>query len=430
MKQFKSLYLFLFIYSISCLFTISHAQVDAVPTRSVSYVEYIDIVGKQNLSYAAEKYNVSIAQARVEMAKVFPDPQISFGGFDNGQQRMRMGYGVSTGITYTLELGGKRKARINLATSQAELVQIALERYFHNLQADATLSYLQAIKQEYTLYVKTNSYNSMKKLADADSIRFLLGSINEVNARQSKVEAKSMQNNIYQSEADWKASMLQMGMMAGIKQIDTLYFPEANFLKFDRDFNLLQLITTAQNNRSDLLVASKYKDVSQKTLQLAKANRTIDLGMLAGVNNTAYVINIIAPTPSYSTIYGGIAIPLKFSNKYRGEISAAEYGIKQADIAYQNVELQIQIEVTQAYYNYLATRKQVQQFNSGLLDDAKKVLEGKTYSYERGETSLLEVLNAQRTHNDIQFGYYETLYNYAASLVELERAAGIWDINF
>lgn len=53
---------------------------------------------------------------------------------------------------------------------------------------------------------------------------------------------------------------------------------------------------------------------------------------------------------------------------------------------------------------------------------------GKIYSYDRGETSLLEVLNAQRTYDEVRILYIETLYNYAASLVELETSAGIWDI--
>jgi hypothetical protein len=44
--------------------------------------------------------------------------------------------------------------------------------------------------------------------------------------------------------------------------------------------------------------------------------------------------------------------------------------------------------------------------------------------------SLLEILNAQRTFNEIQSTYYEALFNRAAALVNLEKSAGIWDINF
>ena len=83
----------------------------------------------------------------------------------------------------------------------------------------------------------------------------------------------------------------------------------------------------------------------------------------------------------------------------------------------------------QSFMNYKTAQKQAVQFKNGLLTEAQKVLEGKTYSYKRGQTTLLDVLSAQRTYNDVQQSYYQTLYNYAAALVEVERAAGIWDID-
>jgi cobalt-zinc-cadmium efflux system outer membrane protein len=91
---------------------------------------------------------------------------------------------------------------------------------------------------------------------------------------------------------------------------------------------------------------------------------------------------------------------------------------------YQSVELQIASEVTQAYCKYQIACRQIEQFNAGLMYEAKMILEKKAYSYERGETDLLELLNAQRTYNDVQMNYNETLYNCATALVELQRACG------
>ena len=149
-----------------------------------------------------------------------------------------------------------------------------------------------------------------------------------------------------------------------------------------------------------------------------------------GAGYNSYVRNIIATTPSFTTVNAGISIPLKFSNNRPGELRAAQYGALQAEQLYKKTELTIETEVTQAFYTYKAAQKQVLQFNTGLLAEAKAIMDGKIYSYQRGETSLLEVLNAQRTYNDVQQNYYQTLYSHAAALVELERAAGIWDINF
>jgi cobalt-zinc-cadmium efflux system outer membrane protein len=108
----------------------------------------------------------------------------------------------------------------------------------------------------------------------------------------------------------------------------------------------------------------------------------------------------------------------------------AEFKVQQAEELFKQVELQISVEVTQSWEFYVDYCNQVANFNSGLLEDAEKVRKGKIYSYQRGETSLLEVLNAQRTFNDIQTTYYETLFYQAASLIELEKSAGIWDISF
>lgn len=416
---------FIFIWMISlCTVLESRAQ------TPLGYPEYLDLMARKNLEYAAEKFNVSIADANIEAAKVFPDPELSLGASDNGQRRMRMGYGFSTQISWQLELGGKRKARVQLAQDQSALTRALLENYFRNLRADGTLAFLNSLKLKAVLDAQTSACNNMEAIATADSIRFRLGSIPEIDARQSRLEARTMLNDVYHREAEWKTSLVQLGLLTGQVSTDTLYAPQGDFSRFDRAFHPDELTTAALNNRADLVAALKNKAVATQALRLARANRVTDLGLNLGAGNTSVVSNVVAPTPSFTVVSAGIAIPLKFSNKYKGELKAAEFGLQQADVLYQQTMLQIQGEVMQAWYNYLAARKQVQQFNTGLMADAQRVLDGRIYSYKRGETTLLEVLNAQRTYNDIQQDYYETLYSYAASLVELERAAGIWDINF
>lgn len=424
-------YNWLFFGILLLLSNLSNAQVDtAFKKQTINYPTFLGLVGKNNLSYAAEKFNLNISEAGIETSKIFPDPELGFGWFDNGQQRMKMGTGFSSDLSWTLELGGKRKARIDLAKSEAELTKFLLQDYFRNLRADATLNYLSALQNKSLLNVQLSSYQSMNQLAKSDSIRFKLGSIAQVDARQSKLEAGAMFNDVLRAEADWKIALVNLSTLLGKKQTDTLFYPEGDFSKFDRDFNLLQLITTAQNSRTDLLAALQNRTVSQNILKLAKANRVVDLGLSGGVTYASYVYNIVAPTPSYIQFGAGLSVPLKFSNNRPGELRAAYYGALQSEMQYKQVELQIQTEVTQAYLNYLATQKQAQQFKTGLLNEAKAILDGKVYSYQRGETNLLEVLNAQRTYNEVQQNYYQTLFNYAAALVELERVSGIWDINF
>jgi len=407
-----------------------YAQIDTILTysKNISLIPYLNLVGKQNLGLLAQQYNVSIAEAGIESAKIFPDPQLSVGAYNNQESKLHLGQGVNFSLGTTLELGGKRSARINLAKSQTELSKALLTDYLRNLRADAAMAYYNAIQQKDLLVVQENSYQAMKHLADADSIRFKLGAIAQMDARQSKLEASSFLNSVIQNESDWKSSLLQLSIFTGNKNMDTVFVPVKNSDNLERTFVLAQLINNAQNNRADAVAAQNSKTVAEKNLSLVKANRIIDLGINTGMQFSGASTNEIAPTPTYHSVNAGLSVPLKFSNHYKGDLKAAHFTIQQAAVQYDQVLQQIQADVTQSYFNYKSAQKQVQQYKSGLIAEAEKVLNGKIYSYKRGETSLLEVLNAQRTYNDLQESYYQSLYNYAAALITLERSAGIWDL--
>ena len=404
--------------------TIVHAQEEKVLT----FVKYLNNVKECNIEYLAEKYNVDIAEANIKASKVFPDPELSVSYSNNQNWNLQMGYGIDAELSYTLELGGKRRSRIRIARSEKEMTEALLEDYFRNLQADATIAYLGALKQKSLLKIQQSSYEQMEQLAYADSIRFRLGEIMEVNARQSKLEAATMQNDVYSSEGELQEILIQLALLQGntSTEIPDSITGKLTYLK--RDFNLPLLIATAQNNGADLQAALKFQEVSQQNLRLAKANRIMDLGISLGGSYSSTVKNEIAPAPSFKGFTAGISIPLKFSGINKGEVRAAQYAVAQSEKQYEAIELQIDSEVAQAYQKYVTACRQIEQFNTGLLDDAKMILEKKIYSYKRGETSILEVLNAQRTYNDIQANFNETLYNCAVALVELERACGIWDI--
>ena len=107
--------------------------------QSISFEEYLNSVGKNNLNYLAEKLNVSIADAEAMAAKVFPDPEL---GFEAGNETF------SLGLSYSLELGNKRGARIKLARSQAAFEKLMIEQEFQDLRADAANLFLEAILQK------------------------------------------------------------------------------------------------------------------------------------------------------------------------------------------------------------------------------------------------------------------------------------------
>ena len=397
---------------------------------TLSYTDFMQTVSHSNLEYTAERFNLNLAEAAIELAAVFPDPQLQVSATDNGQRRMKMGYGLSTSLEWTVELGGKRRARQELAYSHSEMTKALLLQYYQNLRADATLAYLEGVKNKQLLQVQYDSFNNMKGIADADSVRYALGQISRVDALQSQLEARNMRNEVYQTEYEWKNSLIRLGLFMGKQIHDTLSIQTLKIPVLERSFHYEGLLNEALHNRADLIAALRNKTVSEKMLKLAKANRRIDLGINLGVGSTSQVSNVVAPTPSVNTVTLGLSVPLKFSNRYKGDLKQAQWELQQTEVLYRHTELQIATEVSQVWNTYTTARKTLMQFENGILEDSGKILEGRMYSYKRGETTLLELLEAQRSYNAVQINYQEALFQYAVSLIEVERAAGIWDINF
>ncbi|MBI5539081.1 MAG: TolC family protein [Bacteroidia bacterium] len=411
-----------------CLSQFAFSQVDSSFNRiNLNYKDYLKMVVSGNLEYLTEKYNVNIADAKVEAARIFQNPSLAVDWAGNKEDDAINGYSFSTEISKSINFVQKRKARINLAKSESALTNALLADYLRNLQADATLDFLTALKQNYLFAVMLNSYQMMKELSDADSIRFSLGSIKAIDATQSKIEAGILLNELFQIDVDRKNSFISLSTRISLYYNDTILFPNGKFDKPERDFKLNELLTIALNNRADLLASKSNITYNQNLLTLTKRERMADIDFKVGANNSYLKTGLFSP--SSTEIYTGIAIPLNFSNFNKGEIKIAQFKIEQAELQYKHIEIKIQNEVMQAFNQYKSLCKQVENYNHGLLEQTKTVLNGKIYSYSRGETSLLEVLNAQRTYNELQTSYYDTLYNCYASLVELERAVGIWDID-
>jgi outer membrane protein TolC len=84
----------------------------------------------------------------------------------------------------------------------------------------------------------------------------------------------------------------------------------------------------------------------------------------------------------------------------------------------------VEQELQTAYDQLLRATGRLQRYRSGQLDRVKELAELAQTGYEAGLTSYLEVLDAQRTQNEAQAGYYRALADAARARLALERAAG------
>lgn len=382
--------------------------------EALTFDRYLYQVGKQNLEFMATRLNVKIADAEVVAAKVIPDPSLDFEAAHDS---------YTLGLSYTLEMG-KRHARVQVAKSERDLENLALEGSFQDLRAKSAELFLDAILQRELLKVKQESYSYMNKLSASDSLRFVSGEITENDARQTRLETISLLNDVYEQEAAYRSALVELNQFMGIDS-DSLLSPVGNWEELKRDFQLNRLLDEGRMNRPEILMATKNIEVNQKNYKLVRAERRPDVDLSISYERDW---NHFWPQARMATV--GVSLPLSFSNLNKGALKSARLKTEQAGIGYKDVELQVLSEIRQSWFGFEAASKKVAQYQTGILEESRKVLDGMVYKYKRGEATVLDVLVSQRTYNEVCQDYLETMKGYVSSLVVLERSCGFWDIHF
>jgi len=414
----------------TCLFFLFHTCIKAQDTEDhrqipISLSDYLSNVTKGNLEFIANQFNVSIAEAELKAARVFADPEVGVEYSNSEDWSLQMGKSLYAGISYPVSLGNRRGASIGVAKTRMELEQYLLEAWLQNLKADASLAYYACLRDLQIYELQEDTYNRLLQLAMADSLRFMSGEISEIDAIRSRLEARAQQYELKRLKSALSNSLLNLSRLQGILPGDTLFVPSDGFIVTRKNLILSNLTNRALTNRADLNVAIKSNELSEKQLRLLKAQRAPEFSLDAGYSHNSIVRNEIAPAPEHNSYAAGIVIPFKFSNLNKGEIAAARLAIEQSEVIRQDVENSIITEVSQAYNVYTAMDKQIENYSRDLIETAEKILEGRTFLYKRGETSLIDVLEAQRTYNEMKTQYYQIMYDYTSTIIELKRSQAI-----
>jgi outer membrane protein, heavy metal efflux system len=415
---------FIIMFSCRALSAQSHAG-------KLTCSDYLMRVTNGNIAGMAEKYNVEIASANLQAARALNNPQLSFSYADNQDNSKKMGKSYEAGLEYSFYVGGVRTARIKVAGSEKKITEENTRNYFVTLLADASNAFVEAVRLKRLFNLALSSYKQIRMMAFADSLRFASGEITRTDAIQSGLEADAGYNDFLRGKGSYERALsalyLYMGEESGsssMYEIDTNLTPLIIGAGKYAGVSEEALLDEAEKNRADLLAAFYAKELSNNNLRLIKANRSIELGLSAGISHNNEVRNTIAPAPSYNGFTVGLTLPIKLSSANRGEVRAAQFQQKQAEKAYEAAYLQVRQEVRVALINYAASLDVFQRYKGKMLIDAEEIVKNKIFGYTKGESSLLEVIIARRSFNDACAGYINAECDLAIAANELGRAVG------
>lgn len=389
--------------------------------QEISYGTYMERVFKENIALTAKRLDIEIADATVTGAKVFKDPTLAVTYSNNEDWSKGLGQGIEVelGKSFTF---GVRRSRMDLADKERKHTVALLEEYMRNFRADATIAYLEHLRAGMIYAEAKEMYRGLSEVAINDSIRFMRGDIAESDWLESRMAQGIARNAVLDAEAQLCNTAIVMGYyMGNLNNAEKLR--GTGTLEINEHARPIEeYIETALAQRPDIVVALSKADMARATMEFNKAQRCPELNVNIGA--TYNIAN-----PDFTTLKAGVVIPLKFSSLNKGERIADATIARQAGIEVDDARMQVEAEVMQAYHNFRFTSKQAETFSTEMLNDMRKVVDGKRRAYELGEIPFLDYLIVERNENEMRRQYVDALFNKAAAWVELQRVTGL-DMQF
>ena len=399
---------------------------------AIKLEDYLAKVAASNLAYAAQRYNVSIAETAIAAAKLFQNPVLQFSNAKDqthNRSQALAGY-YQTSISQTFEMGGKRTKRWLVARQNYAATSATLQSFLQNLRLDASAAYADAIALGKVASQFQRTATLLRELLKAQEERQKAGDISDVDLLQTRVEVRQFEAELLNAQAQATSAELGLNTFLGPQFSGTHWYPVGTLDVTPQSTELFKLLSSAIRNRPDLLAMRHLRDAALANINLEKAKRVPDVtvGALWIQNTPSY--NDVSPQPLYNAAGVMLSVPLPIWNRNKTGIAASEAQASQAQLQLENAEVQSGVAVRQTLALYDIARDRVALYQGGVLKDVDAALEKRVLSYKRGGSSLLELLDAQRKANEVWMSFYSAHSDHARAVIELHRAAGIWIVHF
>jgi cobalt-zinc-cadmium efflux system outer membrane protein len=395
----------------------------APPPDQVTIQRAVQEAVERNLNLLAERYNLSVADARIITARLRPNPVLSLGvdyidflgQFSPDKNVGPTEYNIRT--DFTLERGGKRERRIEVAQSVREVAQLQLLNTTRLLVLDVQNAFVDVLQAKDNLALARDNLKAFQSIVNVNADRVRAGDLAKVELVRTQVAALQFQSAVRQAESKLRIAGNKLQALMG-RGVPSPTFDVVGELRRDTQPVVLDTVTTqALDLRPDLQVLRRDQARSIAELRSQIAQGKVDYTVGTEFHRTFY-------NGSSDVLGFFFSAPLPVFNRNQGEIERASQEEKQVLARIRALESDVRNDVRNAWVQYSTSKELLETIEHELLDQARDVRDTMEYSYRRGEASLVEFLDAQRAFNDARQSYNDARADFARSLYTLDSTSG------
>ncbi len=372
---------------------------------------------EQNHLLRAAGENVKASLARARQAWALPQPTLDIDSdlqpgltdFDRHGERYM---GISQTVPFPLRTWAQAGiARRESGEVVADKDALALDLTFQVNEAFYTV----LLAQEQEGYAQLNLELAQDFLAMTET-KMSAGDIPRVEQVRAGVEVARAANDVRRAEAGVRMAKARMNVILARDPSTPLQLEgdlRAPLLAFQLDSLRASAVESRPELRKNALALER--ESLQKKAGYLSYLPDIDIGAAR---------HTIRGEPKTWDVTLSVALPLYFWQPAIGEI--AEASANQRALGEERAQLldAVRLEVEETHASLVAAADQIRVFEKDILPQADEAYGMYLFSYEQGEISALEMIEAWRTLNDVRTSYADALYEYGIATAGLERSIG------
>ncbi len=399
------------VVSIGCaLLLVGPPAVAVSPLQSLTMDQALEAAFSNNPELAAAQWDIGIAQGDLQQAGLMPNPQVSW----EAEDTRRNSRTTTVLINQQIELGGKRGARVDVASRNQDAVGIELERKRNVLRADVIQAFSSASTAQQRVLLARQSLELAERGLRVAQGRIKSGKTSPVEGTRAEVQLSEVRLELRRAERDEASALQQLALVMGAPLPVFLVVGDSS-----RSMPAVPdplLLLDRIDRTAELRLAALQIDQREASLELERAQRIPDLTVSVGSQYDALErerVNVV-----------GLSMPIPLFNRNQGNVLAAARRTDQARDLRNASELRLRTEIQTTLDQWRTANTEVASFNQTILPAAQSAVDTATRGFEMGKFNFLDVLDAQRTLISARTQYIQAITEATNAWVRIERIFG------
>jgi cobalt-zinc-cadmium efflux system outer membrane protein len=323
-------------------------------------------------------------------------------------------------FSYLHERRHKRELRLQSAKEGTQIAGSQHEDLERNLIFNLRTVFVQTLQAKAVLQLAQADLEYYDKIIEISRARFKAGNIGQVDLDRIELIRVQYESEIQTAIVNLRTSKIQLLQLLD-ERAPLEKFDVVGPFDFSDQFQPLEIYRQmAIDNRPDLKAALESIQQAVTNNKLAIANGSTDPTFGAW-----YTYNGSFNNPNSNQTLGlNVSIPLRIFDRNQGEKKRTLIDIDRNKELTDAARAQVFSDVDSAYEQVRSNIALLTPYRDKYKDQATRVRDTVTYSYQLGAASLMDFLNAQSDYRVVQLTYLQLVGTYLTSASQLNLAVG------